>query len=740
MDRLKVNIDEAKAALTEKPMLATTVERFLILDEIKSDGKELSQPEGFSRQLSALLDRVSTPIEKYDLIAGRTVDRLLTPDEEKRFTEYLAHPDYPSKRIFLSSGHCTFSWEALVSEGLSGLKERARRTYETAEDQDKRVFLQAVMDGLDAVARYMYRYAEAAEREGLTAVAANLRGGACGRPKSFSEALQLLWIVTLINCAYITENPTLTLGRLDKILYPLYSADIENGRLTREEARELITDYYCKHNLIMGRGEHQVGDETNSTTFRRILNFDAPQYLILAGIDKDGRGSVNELTELFSECIEPSFKNPVVVVRYYEGMDKEQPRLWRILTDKALESSSMMFYNDNNVISTYVRMGIPYEDAVKHEHFGCNWPSLGPDSVWVNGGPKAQKYGTVTEEERNELCAQFMRMNSKHGWAEDIMTVLKRLAAEEREVTVDDVYEGFLETMADFFNRKIARSSKEINARHRRPSAIVCYRDLFSEMALDRGECISSCAKYYQELASFQMFGTVVDSIIVADKLVFIDKKLSLSKLMEAVENNFEGYEDILALCRRVEKYGSDGELSNYHAKRLSEAFSSLIIDIDRRYIEKESLMLVPCMQSDTWHLKLGETYGATPDGRRAGVPFSQNTRPSNGAAVNGITGLFNSVRMLPTDGFLSGALNLDVDPADYKGEEGHTLFAALLGDHFNRGGLHAQVSAVGAERLVEAQKDPDAHRDIRVRVTGYSGIFVDMCERLQNDVIERFK
>ena len=150
--------------------------------------------------------------------------------------------------------------------------------------------------------------------------------------------------------------------------------------------------------------------------------------------------------------------------------------------------------------------------------------------------------------------------------------------------------------------------------------------------------------------------------------------------------------------------------------------------------------MLVPCMQSDTWHLKLGETYGATPDGRRANTPFSQNTRPSNGSLVNGITGLFNSMLKLPSDGLLSGALNLDVDPSDYKGEEGHELFAALLGDYFNSGGLHAQVSAVGAEQLVEAQKDPDAHRDIRVRVTGYSGVFVDMCERLQNDVIERFK
>ena len=145
-------------------------------------------------------------------------------------------------------------------------------------------------------------------------------------------------------------------------------------------------------------------------------------------------------------------------------------------------------------------------------------------------------------------------------------------------------------------------------------------------------------------------------------------------------------------------------------------------------------------MQSDTWHLKLGEKFGATADGRRAGKSFSQNTNPSPGAAVNGLTAEFNSLLSIPYGELTSGALNLDVEPKAFAGEKGLINFANLLGSYFNRGGLHAQVSSANVEDLEDAMRDPASHRDLRVRVTGYSGVFVDICERLQKDIIRRMK
>ncbi|MBQ2734355.1 MAG: hypothetical protein IJF33_00835 [Clostridia bacterium] len=740
--RFGKNVEEAISALTQKPMLATSAERFLILNRLKSCYKELLQPLRFSKILSEMLSEVSTPLEPYDLVAGRCVDRELTQEEECAFQAYLKHPDYPSNSFFLSSGHCSYSWDLLLSKGLTGLRADAVCRKDSLKSEEKRVFLSAVIEVYDAVIAYLLRYADAAQARGMTELECNLRKIATQAPDDFPSALQLLWTVTLINCAYITENPTLTVGRMDQLLYPYYIADLQSGRITRERAKEYVTDYYCKHNLIMGRGEHQVGDESNSTTFKRICNFDAPQYLLLAGTDEQGALAVNDLTELFAECIVPSFKNPVVVVRYVKDMDSTCPRLWSTLVEKALASASLMFYNDGNVLSTFARMGIPEEDARRYIHFGCNWASLGDRSAWMSSSPRSTKYNAYeSEEERCALDIPYMRMNTEHGWPEDLMIVLHELAEKApEEVTIDSCYEGFFARMEDFIDRKLAYLSRELEVRKRRPSSLLTFGDCFFAESIQNAECFSAGATYHFQIQAFQMFATVADSFIAVDQLVMKEKKLTLKDLLAAVDADFKGYESVLTLCRNADKYGMDTPLSNYHAKRLSHTASSLVIKKNRPYFEKERLFLTPCMQSDTWHLKCGITYGATPDGRLANTPFSQNARPSNGAAKNGLTAMFNSMLHLPSDGLLSGALNLDVNPNDFAGEHGKDLFASLLATYFNLGGLHAQVTAVSATDLIDAQKNPHLHSNLRVRVTGYSGVFVDISKPLQDDIIERLK
>ena len=234
---MSVNIDEACEALISKPLFATSAERFLILNEIKSKYNGLPQPLRFSRTLSELLSRVSTPVCQYDLIAGRCVDRELSESEEAAFKEFCKHPDYPSRKSFLSSGHCTYSWEMVVQKGISGMREEAVASLEKyGDDADKVAFLTAIIEIYDAIRDYMLRYADAAESVGALRAARALREASGGAPKSFATALQLLWIITLIDCAYITENPTLTVGRMDVMLYPLYRADIDSRPRRAAEA------------------------------------------------------------------------------------------------------------------------------------------------------------------------------------------------------------------------------------------------------------------------------------------------------------------------------------------------------------------------------------------------------------------------------------------------------------------------------------------------------------------------
>lgn len=668
------------------------------------------------------------------------MDRLLTEEEEAIFQQFLRSPDHVGHDVFLGSGHCTYDWKMLVEEGLPGLRRRVEGKLGEYPEADKQAFLSGILGVYSALEKYMLRYAQAAQERGMEELAGALRRAATETPSDFRAALQLLWIVALVDCAYITPNPTLTVGRMDLILYPLYEKDVRAGRLTQDEARALIIDYYCKHNLIMGRGEHQVGDETNSTTFQRICNFDAPQYLHLAGTDENGHPVANELTQLFAECICPKFKNPVIVVRYFKGLNTTHPELWDVLMEKALASSALMIYNDDNTLKTYARMGIPEEDARRYSHFGCKWPSLGTQSAWMLGGPHSSKFRAYKdEEERKSLCIPYMRTNSEYGWPDDLMIVLREYVDCE-DASIDQIYDGFLARMGKFIDEKLDLQAREIEVRQRRPSAVLTFGDCFFEGSIRTAECFAASAKYHFEVQSFHMFGTVVDCITVVDELVFREKKLTQAQLLEAVDANFEGYPKILAMCRNVKKYGSDTPLSNAHTQRLTETVSRMVMEKNKPYLEKMNLYMSPCIQSDTWHLKDGELYGATPDGRRAGRPFSQNIRPANGSCVNGMTAMLNSVLLHPQDGVLTGALNLDVNPSDFQGEEGRKRFGAMLGVYFNRGGLQARVTSVDVNDLIDAQIHPEQHRDLRVRVTGYNGVFVDICKRLQDDIIERLK
>ena len=738
---MRKNVEEALLALSQKPMFSTSVERFKIMNDIKSQYKDLPQPKRFSRLLGEFLSRVSTPIEKCDLIAGRCVDRELTEEEEKEFSAYLKHPDYPARKLFFASGHCTYSWEMLVREGLVGLKARVSKRLEGEKDESKRIFLESVTEAYDAMIAFSERYALAAEASGNVETARNLRRIAEGRPDSFASALQLLWIVTLIDCSYISENPTLTLGRLDKILYPLYKADIESGALTKERAAEYITDYYCKHNLIMGRGEHQVGDATNSTTFRRILNFDAPQYLLLAGTDENGELVANELTELFAQRIVPGFKNPVVVVRYVKDMDKNAPELWRVLSERAMESASLMFYNDSNVLSTFKRIGLPDADAGRYAHFGCNWCSPGDNGAWMMSAPKSADYPILrTPAEVKLVDVPYMRTRSPHSWPEDFVEILRELSGcEEGSVTIDDFYDAFFARMSEFIDRKLYTLSVELSLRKRAPSSLITFGDCFFEGSIDSAECFSAGARYHFEIQAFQMFGTVADSFIAVDQLVFIEKKTTLRKLLAAVDANFEGYPEILAMCRNAEKYGMDTPLSNKHTRRLSHTASDLVISKSRPYFEKEGLFLIPCMQSDTWHMKYGEPYGATPDGRLAYTPLADGIGPASGRDVKGPTATANSVAKLEQGVASNGTLlNQKFHPSALQGASGIRNFVALIRSYFDQKGMHMQFNVVTRETLLDAQKNPEKYKTLVVRVAGYSALFTTLSKSLQDDIINR--
>ncbi|MBO5223053.1 MAG: hypothetical protein J6C23_00880 [Clostridia bacterium] len=735
------NVLEAKKALTAKSIKVTSFERIQIMNTLRDKYAHLPQQLRFGNVLKDFLTLVSTPVRENDLIIGRYVEKEVNEQEDEECKAFFADWNVYKTTVF-SCGHRTLDWERLVNLGLVGIREDVSEKLDKVSEAEEQNFLSGAILVLDGIIAFIERYADECEKNGMTAQREVLRAIANRAPQTFYEALQLCWIVAFIDCAYVTGNPTLTLGRMDRFLNTYYENDVKNGFLTREKAKDLITDYYCKHNLIMGVGEHQIGDESNSTGFDRILNFDAPQYLLLAGTDEQGEDGVTELTYLFAECIQPSFKNPVIVVRYYKGLNEKHPKLWQTLSAKALASSSMMIYNDDDIISAFIKQGVTEKDARNYGHFGCNWADLGHDSLITYMGPNAFTMArTLPKDERNKIERYNIgkvRYSSPLGYPEEFMNVFGEVISEGGAQSIDVFYDKFARKFSEFLEYKFKFAKEEIELRKKFGANVLTLGDVLSARSIEKVS--ATCAdgvKYHVEVSGFVGFATVADCFTVVEKLCFIDKSVTLERLYEATVNDFIGYDDVLEKIESVEKFGSGEERSTANAKRLALLVGEYVSKINRQN-EGSGIIIMPSIQSDTWHIKHGKNMGATPDGRRKGEPYSQNVNPAPRRSVNGRVAMLDSLSALPFDYFTSGALNFDVQPDHFKGKDGLENFANLIGTYLNSGGLHLQINAVGKEDLIKAKDEPEKYKDLRVRVTGYTGIFVDFPENLQDDIINR--
>jgi formate C-acetyltransferase len=189
--------------------------------------------------------------------------------------------------------------------------------------------------------------------------------------------------------------------------------------------------------------------------------------------------------------------------------------------------------------------------------------------------------------------------------------------------------------------------------------------------------------------------------------------------------------------CLAAPKYGQDEDRADRHAVRVLEI---ALGEIERACSlpSEERIVALRCLETDMGHIRLGRALGATPDGRLATQPISENTSPSPGACVNGLTAMFRSVAKLPLDRIHSGALNVRLQPCHFAGEEGLSRLAQLLRAYFDMGGLQVQLSFADVDELRDAQRHPECHRDLMVRITGYSAAFVDMTPAAQEEIIRR--
>ena len=704
-------ISEAYNAIRTKDVRSATLERLRLTWEAHELVEGLPQQLKLGEGYFYILDRISLPISPTDLILGRVAEEIPDAEGEELLSRTAEEWGRALPPWMMDGGHECFDWARLLSLGLSGLEEYARKELDKrireGETGNQLDFLRGAVRVYQAIRNYVRRYGEAARQMGLDAAAEACEGVADEPAHTFREALQLIWLVGIAYCSLGAVNATLTFGRMDELLLDFYRNDLEKGTLTRTEAGALIEDFYCKNNLILGRGEHQMSSgSTSDTGWLRNPSYDSPQYMMLGGRYSNGGSGSNELTELFVERIVAGFENPVIVFRYFKDVSEA---LWLSLCRKIRDNASILIYNDEAVIPAMIHSGIESRDAMTYAMYGCNWPTI-PGIERGHGG-----CGVVLPDLIRSAVVFGDEPRSIH-------EVYERLAASVREV----------------LDKRVARF---LDARRRweedGPGDLRiddCF--LNGPVTLARSWRLGS-VKYATFLVTVRHIGSAADCMAAVDDVVFRRGLVSVAELRRALSVNFEGSETLRQSCLQSPKFGQDDDTVDGHAKRILETVSGVLDEISR-VDREEPIIVYRSLTTDMTHLREGERLGATPDGRLEGTPLSDNSSPYPGSCTKGITAMFCSLAKLPLTKFNSGASNVRIQPSLSADDTGLGRLAALLRTYFDMGGLQVQVSLTDTEELLRAQTHPEEYRDLMVRITGYSAVFVDMSQTAQDEIIRR--
>ncbi|MFC2058224.1 pyruvate formate lyase family protein [Chloroflexota bacterium] len=623
---------------------------------------------------------------------------------------------------------------AEIGEKIAALKERPP----TAESIDKITWYESVIMSLQAVIILAQGYAklawEMAARETDTTRKAELEKIAeicewvpANPPRSFYEALQFHWFVVLCLELEKSNRYMLPLGRVDQYMWPYYERDIREGRITYDEAGELLG---CL--LVKSLGwEFFTADFTED--LRRELGGQPPQFTTamygitytIGGVDRDGQDASNELSVLIAETqrqVKTTF--PYMQFRYHRAMAPE-------LVDKVLECNregggNPAWFNDRHGTELLLELGLPIEEARDWCNVGC---------VWITHKASAGS-GTLTGWLNH---AKLMELALNDGI--DPITG-ERLGLPTGDPRAFKSFDEMLEAYKKQFNYVLDFMVKANHATWDvgKEDALYCpFTSACVAGQIDLGvDATRGCRYPALDTAAFvdRAHADAGDSLTAIKKLVFEDKKLTMDQLLNAVEANFEGYEDIRQMCLAAPKYGNDDDEADAMVsmiwKNATDSFlKHRAADGQRFRIERSG---------GAWAQWAGETAGALPNGRKTGTPlYDASASPMQGRDTRGMTATLNSVTKVCDPAHIAGpVLNQKISPGSLKSKAGRDKMAMAIASFFDRPSYHIQFNVFDREMLLDAQKHPENYRDLVVRVAGFSAFWVELTPRVQEDILLR--
>lgn len=623
-----------------------------------------------------------------------------------------------------------------------GLRDYQRRTYEAkaaldltvTENIEKYHFYNSVLIVIDAVKTFAERYSVLAKNMSETASTQQRKeelleiSRICAKvpyepAESFAEAIQATWFIQLI-LQIESNGHSLSYGRFDQYIYPYYKVDIEKGKITEEAALELLTNLWIK-TLTINKVRSQA--HTYSSAGSPLY-----QNVTIGGQTREKKDAVNELSFLVLRSVaQTKLPQPNLTVRYHANLNSE-------FMNEAIEVMKLgfgmpAFNNDEIIIPSFIKYGVNEEDAYDYSAIGCVETAVPGKWGYRCTGMSYINFPKILMIAMNDGIdpVSNKRFTKGHGY-----------------FTEWDSFEK-LESVWDKTLRELTRMSVIVENAvdlgiEKEVPDILC--SALTDDCIGRGKTLKEGGAVYDYISALQVgIANLADSLAAIKKLVFEEKSVTKEELWEALMTDWESersQEIQQMILYDVPKYGNDDDYVDQLVTKAYDVYIDEIKKYPNTRFGRGPIGGIRYSGTSSISANVGQGRGtmATPDGRKAWTPLAEGCSPSHNMDQNGPTAVLKSVAKLPTEDILGGVLlNQKVNPQTLAKEEDKQKLILLLRTFFNKlKGYHIQYNVVSRETLIEAQKYPEKHRDLIVRVAGYSAFFNALSRATQDDIIER--
>ena len=622
-----------------------------------------------------------------------------------------------------AQGHICPDSALWLKMGPLGIMNQAQEKLKTCEESQKE-FYECVVLVMQGACTFMKRYhdmimenideVEEPYQQSLRTVANNCLNLTKRPPETFHEAVQSLWFLFVL--LHMESNASsFSPGRMDQYLYPYYQKDIESGKISMEDALDILECLWLKFNQIVYL--------RNQNSAKYFAGFPIGFNIAIGGEDENGNDTYNELSLLCLQCqYDLGLPQPNLSVRLNRNSSHE-------LMQKAIEvvskgSGMPQFFNDEAIVHALMELGIEKKDALNYAIVGCvELTTHGNNLGWSDAA-------MFNLNKALELTLNHGKCLLTH---EQIGLDLGGLDTYQ---TFEDLEKAFQQQI-DYFIDKMMQYEVIVEKAHQD-----CLPTAFLSSVID--DCLENGldvtkggAKY--NLSGIQMIqiANLADSLAAMKQLVYNDQIIDAKELLAALQSDFKGYEIIQTmLLNKVPKYGNDVEWVDRLGAKWAEYFRSRMKD----YTNYRGGPYHTGMYTVSAHVPMGENVGASPDGRNALTPLADGgMSPVYGRDLKGPTAVLKSVsrlnNSLTTNG---GLLNMKFLPEFFETKNGMNKFENFLRAFVDLKVPHIQFNVVRREDLEDAQIRPQLHKSLTIRVAGYTAYFVELAHKLQDEIIER--